>query len=105
MIVCTGMGLFPSSLAHIKKGRADMNDSSATYFIRDSATGKELIIFGDVEPDSISSNPRNKRIWQQAAPKIVSGNLSGIFIECSYDDSRDEDMLFGHLSPRYLVCD
>jgi 3',5'-cyclic-nucleotide phosphodiesterase len=77
-------------------------DSSA-YFIRDVATGREVLIFGDVEPDSISLSPRNQQIWQEAAPKIASGKLAAIFIECSYDDSQTVDRLFGHLAPRFFV--
>lgn len=77
-------------------------DSSA-YFIRDIATGSEVLIFGDLEPDSISLSPRNKHIWSEAAPKIASGALTGIFIECSYDDSQSTDTLFGHLAPRFLI--
>jgi hypothetical protein len=77
-------------------------DSSA-YFIRDIATGKEVLIFGDVEPDSISLSPRNKHVWSEAAPKIASGQLRGVFIECSYDDSRSDDLLFGHLAPRFMI--
>jgi cAMP phosphodiesterase len=76
-------------------------DSSA-YFIRDVATGREVLIFGDVEPDSISLSPRNKQVWSEAAPKIASGRLGGIFIECSFDDSITDDRLYGHLSSRYL---
>lgn len=56
-----------------------------------------------MEPDSISSNPRNKQVWIDAAPKIAAGKLKGIFIECSYDDSRPDEMLFGHLNPRYVI--
>ncbi|KAK3954175.1 cAMP phosphodiesterases class-II-domain-containing protein [Pseudoneurospora amorphoporcata] len=77
-------------------------DSSA-YFIRDVTTGRELIIFGDVEPDSVSLSPRNRNIWREAAPKIASGKLTAIFIECSFDDSQADDRLFGHLTPRYIV--
>ncbi|KAI0399274.1 cAMP phosphodiesterase class-II [Xylaria palmicola] len=77
-------------------------DSSA-YFIRDEATGREILMFGDVEPDSISLTPRNLGIWQEAAPRIAKGNLVAIFIECSYDDSRTDDSLFGHLTPRYVI--
>lgn len=77
-------------------------DSSA-YFIRDIATGKEVLIFGDIEPDSVSFSPRNKRVWSEAAPKIVAGQLGAVFIECSYDDSRSDDTLFGHLTPRYVM--
>jgi cAMP phosphodiesterase len=77
-------------------------DSSA-YFIRDIATGKEILMFGDVEPDSISLSPRNKHVWSEAAPKIASGYLGGVFIECSYDDSRSDESLYGHLAPRFVI--
>ncbi|KUJ21064.1 uncharacterized protein LY89DRAFT_681687 [Mollisia scopiformis] len=77
-------------------------DSSA-YFIRDIATNKEILIYGDVEPDSISYSPRNRQVWADAAPKVASGMLGAIFIECSYDDSRQKELLFGHLTPKYLV--
>ncbi|KAK0622831.1 cAMP phosphodiesterases class-II-domain-containing protein [Immersiella caudata] len=76
-------------------------DSSA-YFIRDITTGREILVFGDVEPDSISLLPRNSKVWCESALKIISGNLAAIFIECSYDDSQSEDRLFGHLQPRFV---
>ncbi|RYP56979.1 hypothetical protein DL769_009777 [Monosporascus sp. CRB-8-3] len=77
-------------------------DSSA-YFIREPDTGREVLIFGDVEPDGISLSPRNLTIWQEAAPRVANGNLAAIFIECSYDDSQTVDRLFGHLTPRFVV--
>ncbi|TEA14207.1 3',5'-cyclic-nucleotide phosphodiesterase [Colletotrichum sidae] len=77
-------------------------DSSA-YFILDLATNREILVFGDVEPDSLSLSPRNLEIWQEATPKIVSGQLAAVFIECSYDDSQSVDRLFGHLKPCYLI--
>jgi cAMP phosphodiesterase len=76
---------------------------SSVYFIRDVATGREILMFGDVEPDSISLSPRNRQVWQEAAPKMASGNLAAIFIECSYDDSRCVERLFGHLTPRFIL--
>lgn len=77
-------------------------DSSA-YFIRDVKTGREVLMFGDVEPDSVSLSPRNGLIWQEAAPKIAAGNLAAIFVECSYDDSQPLDRLYGHLTPRFVA--
>jgi cAMP phosphodiesterase len=77
-------------------------DSSA-YFIRDVNSGREILIFGDVEPDSISLSPRNQQIWAEAAPKIAAGKLAAIFLECSYDDSQSEDRMFGHLKPKYIA--
>lgn len=82
--------------------RACVYDSSA-FFIKDTVTGSEILIFGDVEPDSISLSPRNRHVWNEAAIGIVEGQLKGIFIECSYDDTRSADVLFGHLAPRYLI--
>lgn len=76
---------------------------STAYFIRDDPTGREVLIFGDVEPDLVSLNPRTAQVWAEAAPKIVAGSLRAIFIECSYDDSQADAVLFGHLAPRHLV--
>ncbi|KAI0423628.1 cAMP phosphodiesterase class-II [Xylaria sp. FL1042] len=94
--------LFRSSATSQEKESICVYDSSA-YFIRDNATGREVLVFGDVEPDSMSLLPRNLSIWQEAAPRIANGNLAAIFIECSYDNSQTDDRLFGHLTPRYVI--
>jgi cAMP phosphodiesterase len=82
--------------------RSCVTESSA-YFIQDEETRREILVFGDVEPDSISLRPRNLAVWQEAAPKIVAGTLSAIFIECSYDNSQSNDRLFGHLKPIFVA--
>ena len=79
-------------------------DSSA-FFLRDDHTGYEILIFGDVEPDSLSLSPRNSQVWSDAASKITAGVLTGILIECSYDDSQSDETLFGHLAPRHLMAE
>lgn len=84
--------------------RVCVSDSTA-FFLRDDNTGREVLIFGDVEPDSISLTPRTKKVWTEAAPKIGAGNLHGILIECSYDDSQPDKALFGHLNPRHLIAE
>jgi len=85
-------------------GEGNAVDSTA-YFIRDTATSREVLIFGDVEPDSVSVAPRLARVWAEAAAKIAAGLLKGIFIECSYDDSQGDAVLFGHLAPRHLIAE
>lgn len=101
-----GMGRAPSVMnlsgGHSPTEMQCVYDSSS-YFIRDVETDVEVLIFGDVEADSISAHPRNLRIWQEAAPKIAAGKLKAILIECSYDDSRPVERLFGHLTPEFLV--
>ena len=76
---------------------------SCAYFIQDHSHRREVLIFGDVEPDSISLSPRNFGVWQEAALKIAGGTLAAIFIECSYDDSQSNDRLFGHLKPVFVM--
>lgn len=77
---------------------------STAYFIRTTgAPAREVLILGDVEPDSISFAPRLANVWAEAAPKIAAGVLRGLFIECSYDNSQGDAVLFGHLAPRHLV--
>ncbi len=85
-----------------------MTDSTA-YFIRAEPTSttpkREVLIFGDVEPDSISLSPRTARIWAEAAPKIAAGILKGLFIEVSYTNATGDAVLFGHLAPRHLLAE
>lgn len=78
---------------------------SSVFFIRDHYSGSEVIVFGDIEPDSIAYEPRNKRVWDVAATKVIAGHLRAIFIECSYDDSVEDSSLYGHLCPRHLVAE
>lgn len=78
---------------------------STAYFIRAEQSGREVLIFGDVEPDSLSLCPRTHIVWAEAAPKIAAGLLSGIFIECSYSDTQPDRILFGHLAPRHLIAE
>lgn len=80
---------------------------STAYFIRAESTlttpKREILIFGDVEPDSLSLSPRTHQIWSEAAPKIAAGILKGIFIEVSYTNAQADAVLFGHLAPRHLL--
>ncbi|KAL6707526.1 elongation factor EF-1 gamma subunit [Coniothyrium glycines] len=82
---------------------------STAYFIRAEPTPttpkREVLLFGDVEPDSLSLFPRTCQIWSEAAPKIAAGILRGIFIEVSYTNAQADAVLFGHLNPRHLLAE
>ena len=99
----------PTGLQHGRDHSYSMSgpcvtDSSA-FFLRDDHSGSEVLIFGDVEPDSLSLSPRTEQVWSDAAPKIVAGFLKGVLIECSYDESQSDDTLFGHLAPRHVIAE
>jgi hypothetical protein len=44
-------------------------------------------------------------VWEIAGPKIASGSLRAMFIECSYNDSIEDEILYGHLCPRHLIAE
>ncbi len=92
----------PRAVPSHETERVCVYDSSA-YFIQEQTTRREILIFGDVEPDSVSLSPRNLHIWQEAAPKIAAGTLNAVFIECSYDDAQGNDRLYGHLKPVFVM--
>lgn len=75
---------------------------SAAFFIRHDSTSREFLFFGDVEPDTIAATPQTINVWSYAAPKIPE-TLSVIFIECSWPSGRDDEHLYGHLTPEHLV--
>lgn len=91
-----------SGSPHAEPEQVCVYDSSA-YFIQDQEHRREVLMFGDVEPDSISLSPRNAMVWKEAGPKVANGMLRAVFLECSYDDSRGNDRLFGHLKPQYII--
>ncbi|KAJ5948130.1 Cyclic-AMP phosphodiesterase class-II [Penicillium verhagenii] len=102
-----GEGFYsPVRSPHLIPGEpAVASAESSAFFLRDHDSGNEIIVFGDVEPDSVSLEPRNRRVWETAAPKIASGKLRTIFIECSYTDGIDDAYLYGHLCPRHLIAE
>ncbi|CDO69007.1 hypothetical protein BN946_scf184834.g14 [Trametes cinnabarina] len=75
---------------------------SSAFFLRHDPSAREFLFFGDVEPDTLSSNPQNRDVWRTAAPKIPDV-LSALFIECSWPEDRPDELLYGHLSPTHLV--
>ncbi|TFK55039.1 cyclic-AMP phosphodiesterase [Heliocybe sulcata] len=91
-------------LSHGSSGDTGEVYDSTAYFIRHDVCNQEFLFFGDVEPDSLSREPRNKRIWEKAAGK-VGKSLHSIFIECSWPSSRSDETLYGHLNPQHLLAE
>ncbi|OJA12041.1 hypothetical protein AZE42_02049 [Rhizopogon vesiculosus] len=98
--------IFPNISVRVMTISHGNNDSGpydgSCFFVRHDPTRHEFIFFGDVEPDSVAVQPNNITVWRAAAPKIPH-DLSTIFIECSYQAGRPDDVLWGHLSPDHLV--
>jgi cAMP phosphodiesterase len=106
-----GQEILPSEFHHNLPETENMDKSlgakcitdSTAYFIRDVPSEQEIIVFGDLESDSISGKDLNRKLWVEAAPKMVAGLLKGLVIEVSYPSARPDMYLFGHLTPVYLI--
>lgn len=77
---------------------------STVYLFSDRRTKHSLLICGDLEPDSVSDGePLLDKAWEYIATRVARGNLKGIIVECSSSASTPKHLLYGHMSPAYLV--
>ncbi|KAI5958732.1 PDE1 [Candida pseudojiufengensis] len=74
--------------------------SSAFLINRNNSS---ILIFGDFESDLISKLQYNQKIWHKIAPLILKNQLKLIILECSNSFEIDENKLYGHLTPKYVI--
>lgn len=62
-----------------------------------------LLYFGDTGPDPVEHSQDIELIWQAVAGLIREHKLNSIFIEVSYTNDRPDKLLFGHMTPHWLL--
>jgi 3',5'-cyclic-nucleotide phosphodiesterase len=90
----TAMTVEPWALSH-------GGDLSTAFLIR--AGGAAALYLGDTGPDAVERTTRLRALWTRVAPLVRDGVLRGMLIEVSYPDGRPDDLLFGHLTPAWLI--
>lgn len=81
----------------------------STAFLIENTTSTEtkntdaVLCFGDTAADSITKSNKLLTVWQASAELVKSGGLKAIVIETSYINNRPDHLLFGHLTPKYLL--
>lgn len=65
--------------------------------------GKYLLLCGDTGPDEVEGTDHLHTVWERIAPLISEGSLLGMFLEISYTKDRPEHLLFGHLTPYWMM--
>lgn len=65
--------------------------------------GFSILYLGDTGPDSIEGNDHLKDLWKAVGKDLKKGKLKAILIEVSFPNSQPDEMLFGHLTPKFLV--
>jgi 3',5'-cyclic-nucleotide phosphodiesterase len=80
------------------------NSYPSTAFLIQSENNY-LLYFGDTGADAVENSNNIQNIWQQIAPLIRNHSLRAIFIETSYSNSQADKMLYGHLTPHWLLLE
>ncbi len=74
--------------------------TSTAFLVGD---GDGVVCFvGDTGPDLVEHSHQLDLLWQRLAPLVRGGKLKALFIETSYANDRKNELLFGHLTPRWL---
>jgi 3',5'-cyclic-nucleotide phosphodiesterase len=92
-LINTTMDVTAFSLSHTQ-------ESTAFLIEHDN---NRILCFGDTAADSVSNTNKLLRVWKAAALSVKSGALKAIIIENSYTNDRPDHLLFGHLTPKYLL--
>lgn len=74
---------------------------STAFLIRNNEA--YVLYLGDTGPDNIEKSDRLQQLWKSIAPLVKAGQLKGIFIEVSFQNSQPDNKLFGHLTPKWLI--
>jgi len=64
-----------------------------------------LLYVGDVGPEAVERKGLLTALWERVAPLIADGRLLGIFLEVSYAEGRPDELLFGHLTPSWMMAE
>jgi cAMP phosphodiesterase len=91
----TGLFVTPFILSHVKPYE------STAFLVKNKE--HYLLYLGDTGADSIEQSTQLMELWQAMTPLIKNGQLKGIFIEVSFDNSVPAKSLFGHLNPSLLM--
>ncbi|MBM3650014.1 MAG: 3',5'-cyclic-nucleotide phosphodiesterase [Alphaproteobacteria bacterium] len=76
----------------------------STAFLVESG-GDAILCPGDTGPDAVEKSSRLAELWSAVAERTRQKKLKAIVIEVSYTSDRPDNLLFGHLTPRYLLAE
>lgn len=79
------------------------NLSSTAFLVRNK--GNSVLYLGDTGPDEVEKSQNLERLWQTIAPLIKAKKLKAIMIEVSFPDEQPDKLLFGHLTPHWLMAE
>lgn len=91
----------PDTNLRVKAFPLSHSNHISTMFLVEN-NGNYMAYYGDVGPDKIEKTDLLEKTFKVLGPLIKENRLKGIMIEVSYDNSREDNLLFGHLTPNWL---
>src|SRR5690625_3870158 len=79
-----------------------INPYKSSAVLITNSKGESILYFGDTGADRVEKTDKLEKIWTEISPLIKDKTLKAILIETSFDSSRKEELLFGHLTPDLL---
>jgi len=77
------------------------NLTSTAFLVK--SKGRYVLYLGDTGPDEVEKSHNLEALWQAIAPLVKEKKLKAIMIEVSFPDEQPDKLLFGHLTPRWLM--
>jgi 3',5'-cyclic-nucleotide phosphodiesterase len=75
--------------------------AESTAFLIESGDDA-ILCFGDTGPDEVQKVSNMQEIWKAIADKVRQRTLKAIILEVSYTSDRPDNLLFGHLTPKWV---
>lgn len=67
--------------------------------------GNLFVYFGDTGPDEVEKQGKLATVWRYLVKQMQTKKLRGLVIEVSFDNQRPDNLLFGHLTPKWLMSE
>ena len=74
----------------------------STAFLLES-DGDAVLCFGDTGPDAVERSTHLSSVWAAVAERVRQKGLKAIVIESSFTSDRPDNLLFGHLTPHWVL--
>ena len=75
----------------------------STAFLIDHGD-QALLCLGDTGPDAVEKSDRLQALWAAVADRVKRGQLRALIVEVSFANDRPDRLLFGHLTPAWLMA-
>ncbi|MCP0914897.1 3',5'-cyclic-nucleotide phosphodiesterase [Legionella sp. 27cVA30] len=92
----------PNTAMRVQAFPLNHGNHPSTAFLLEAA-GYYLLYLGDTGPDAVEHGNKLRALWEKITPLLQKKKLLALFIESSYANERPDTLLFGHMTPKWLL--